>query len=244
MTMRLDAYKAVEEKKVTLDVKAVDGYKRAQVEVHNNTQEDIDVDFSTTAFMPTGDSDAQRIGLSYMSEHEPGAYVLSIPPGAAGSVQFEARCLDYHRPAPPSGWGYVPMMVPLPLLICQMLQRGASQQDIWYDIENTSELQSEWQAMDPRREELQEGSIPVSATAHLRGEWYSPQHNYAFELVGHRAYLTVLNNPATQTVGDEVFRITSIEGNKFRGEHGFTDQTWHPVEGEFLSENEMHLRGG
>jgi len=245
MAMRLDAYEAVEEKIIDLEVKPVDTYKRAEVDIHNNTKKDVDLDFSRTGFIPVGDSDAQRLGLAYVAGQEPGAYIISIPAGGRGSTHFEARCLDYHRPAPTNGLLYVPMPVPLPPLLIEMMRRGVSQQDVWCDIENTPQLIQEWQDLDPRDPELNPGSIPISAeiplAPNLAGEWFSPEHRYAFRFVGTRGLITATNHP-NQKIGEECIRVTWIEGNRIKGEHGFTDDTWHPIEGEFISETQLRIR--
>jgi hypothetical protein len=244
MALRMDAYEAVKEKKVKLEATPANSFKKMDLGLANLTDNEIDLDLSRTAFIPAKDSDAQRIGITRVFGEEVGAYVVTLPPHYEGVIECESRCLDYHRPAPANGLDYFVMLTPLPPLIVEMLRRGVSQEDIWADIEGAPDLKDTWNGMDPRGQQIMEDSIPISAISEIQGEWHSPEYSYAFEIVGNRGFLTLLNRPETQAIGDEVFRIHSIEGNRFKGDHGFTDQSWRSIEGEIVSSQEMILRGG
>jgi hypothetical protein len=143
------AYDATKRGYIELTAKSAQGYSETYVMVKNKFSGSIEIDFSSTIFIPA--TQAQRIGLAY--EFTTGSYQLNLPAGFSAWLLFSSRCLDANRSAPSTGEIYPNYsIIPSSLQpIIDALRANASQSEIWR-LTDHSELTDAWKSIDPRNE--------------------------------------------------------------------------------------------
>ena len=145
---------------------SINSYQETCVDVENNTDDDLNLSFSGTGFLPS--NNAQRIGVTrQLSDHQSAmpfreskfffAFTMLYIQGdetivrlgsrESRTIFFESRCLDRDRPAPRTGDSYR-QVIQLPRYISNLLARNASQKEVWDVTDNSRK--TEWKKLDPR----------------------------------------------------------------------------------------------
>ena len=125
---------------------SLSGIDKPKVYITNKTNSVLNIDFSSTAFMPEK-SDGQRLGLTKFAKLN-----YSISPYKSKVFEFDGLCLDKNRITQPIKLNYSYIKEAIPESIASLLRKNASQEKVWEVTDGLDYIK--WKSMDSRNKKL------------------------------------------------------------------------------------------
>ena len=145
-SISIPAYEAANKGFISLRAMSLSGIDKPKVYITNKTNSVLNIDFSSTAFMPEK-SDGQRLGLTKFAKLN-----YSISPYKSKVFEFDGLCLDKNRITQPIKLNYSYIKEAIPESIASLLRKNASQEKVWEVTDGLDYIK--WKSMDSRNKKL------------------------------------------------------------------------------------------